>query len=184
MSLPVLLNPYMSRKVDIFRLAIPHPLTQKDVTVICPRILQMAIVGQSSTFPTEELQGVTIPVRGQEVELPTRFKVNSDWSFTVPDSTFTQVRLNLMTVMYKKVLFDVYLLLGDYGSVLNTNNLSASLVSLLGASFSALSTAQTLCRCWIRRIEPVQFSADTPDKPVLWSVTVHYNYIKALKGII
>ena len=174
----------MSRKVDIFRLAIPHPLTQKDVTVICPRILQMAIVGQSSTFPTEELQGVTIPVRGQEVELPTRFKVNSDWSFTVPDSTFTQVRLNLMTVMYKKVLFDVYLLLGDYGNIFKTNSPLGTLVSAMASGFSTLTTAQVLCKCWIRRIEPVQFSSDAPDKPVLWSVTVHYNYIKALKGII
>lgn len=174
----------MSRKIDIFRLAIPHPLTQKDVTVICPRILQMAIVGQSSTFPTEELQGVTIPVRGQEVELPTRFKVNSDWTFTVPDSIFTQVRLNLMKVMYKKVLFDTYLLLGDYGSVLNPENAWGTLLSTIGTTFSTLTTAQVLCKCWIRRIEPVQFSADAPDKPVLWSVTVHYNYIKALKGII
>lgn len=174
----------MSRKIEAFRLLVPQPLTKRDVTVVCPRILQLALLGQATTFPTEELQGVTVRTRrGYEVELPTKFKVSGDWSFDIPDSLFTQVRLNLLTVQYKKVMFDTYLILGNLANSINTNSWN-SVMSALGNVFSILTTAQVLGKCWIRRIDPVEFNQAQPEQPVVWRVTVHYNYIKALAGII
>lgn len=178
---------YMSRRVDLFRLLIPQPLTKRDVTVICPRILQIALAGQSLTFPTEELQSVIVKThRGHEVELPTKFKVGGDWSFDIADSVFTQVRYNLLTVQYKKVLFDTYLLLGNFANSINTNAEASTLgvaTSFLGNLTSLLKTAEVLGKCWIRRIDPVEFSQSQPDQPILWRVTVHYNYIKPLSGV-
>lgn len=158
----------MSRKIEAFRLLVPQPLTKRDVTVICPRILQLALLGQATTFPTEELQGVTIRIkRGHEVELPTKFKVSGDWSFDIPDSLFTQVRLNLLTVQYKKVLFDTYLILGNLANSINTNSWN-SVMSVLGNAFSTLTTAQVLGKCWIRRIDPVEFNQSQPEQPIVW----------------
>ena len=91
--------------------------------------------------------------------------------------------MNLLTVQYKKVLFDTYLILGNLANSINTNSWN-SVMSVLGNAFSTLTTAQVLGKCWIRRIDPVEFNQSQPEQPIVWRVTVHYNYIKALAGII
>lgn len=159
------------------------PLVQSDFLLFIPRIAQASILAQATTFPTEELQSVKAYRRGNEVELPTRFKVNGDWSFTIPDSTFTLVRQNLMTVMYKRVLFDAYLFLGNPVDALMIHNLS-SLMSLAAGASSVLLSAEVLHKCWIRKIDAVQFNANAPEQPVEWKVTIHYNYIQSLLGLL
>ena len=66
----------MSYKITAFRLLMQKPLVQSDFLLFIPRIAQASILAQATTFPTEELQSVKAYRRGNEVELPTRFKVD------------------------------------------------------------------------------------------------------------
>lgn len=171
----------MSIKTQIFRTAVQHPLTAKDVMILIPQIPMTTITVQSTTFPTEKFKSCIIKRRGQDVELPTKMQVDGDWSFSVPDDIFTSMRYNLLKVMYKRKLFDVYQILGSLD--INTNSLS-SLLNALGNASSVLLTAQVLNECWIRQIAPIEFSSSDPTRPVTWQVTIHYNYITPLLGVL
>lgn len=174
----------MSRKIAAFRAIMQKPLVRSDFLLFIPRIAQASILAQSTTFPTEALQSVKVARRGQEIELPTRFKVEGDWSFTIPDSTFTLVRQNLLTVMYKQALFDVYLFLGNPTDALAPSASLSGMLSLAASAASVLLSAEVLHKCWIRSIAPVQLNANAPADAVSWQVTVHYNYIQPLLGLL
>lgn len=171
----------MSRKVDAFRLLVQQPLTKRDFLMFSPQLIQASIIVQSMTFPTERLRSVEVFRRGYRVELPTMFEIPGDWTFEVPESTLTAMRLDLMSVMYKRSVFDVYLFLGSLFNSLNLNSLN-SIASILSNAAAIITTAQTLGSCWIREIAPVDFAASDPETPITWRVTVHYNYIRALVG--
>lgn len=177
----------MSVRQDSFRLAIPAPLTQRDITVVIPKLLPVSLLVQAATFPTEELGEVAVPIRGQEIKLPTKFRSSEGWSFDVPDNLFTTYRYMLMSAYYSRRLFDAHLVLGNLADTVNdlTNPNLSSLFSIInnGAISKLVSMKTSSCTlkgCWIRRINPVEFSAQDVTTPILWRVSVHYNYIQPL----
>lgn len=172
----------MSRQVDIFRLAVPAPLTKRDFTLIIPNELSVSALFtvQAFTFPTEERVGVKVVRRGQEVELPGKFKVGGDWTFSIPENSFAVYRPMILSVMYSKVLFDVYQIPGNIIDVVNPSNVLGSFTSLVEAGSSVVAAAQTLNDCWIRSVSVPEFGSSSPETPIVWDVTIHYNSITKL----
>lgn len=172
----------MSVKIQAFRSAIQQPLTKRDITLWIPSLQEAALLVQSATFPTERFKSTVIKQYGQEIELPTKMQVSGDWSFTLPDGVFTLIRYRLLSLMYSRELFDVYQFLGTADVVLPTS--IQSLYKLASMASSAMLTAQILRACWVRDIATVEFAANAPEQPVLWQITVHYNYITPFKGLL
>lgn len=170
----------MSRKVDTFRVAVPEPLTMIDCTLFVPSLFTTPVMVQGFTFPTETLNSVKVPIRGQWVELPAKFTQTGTWTFDMPDNTFALYRRLLLDAMYSKNLFSAYLFLGNVLDVINTNNLTASLISTLGSAAAVAASSQVLKGCWIKDIASVEFNAANPTEPVKWRVSVVYNCIDRL----
>lgn len=177
----------MSHKISAFTSLVPTPLTKRDVTLLWPGLSQVPLLVQSFTFPTEGFDTVGVPVGGVTIDLPTHVFKPGTWSFEVPDNIFTTVRHELMLMYYGQRMFDVSMVLGNVLDVFNTSSVSGALSGLIkgtGSATSALLTAQTLCRCFIRKVDDVQFSyGPGVEQAILWRVEVGYSYIRKLTSV-
>lgn len=165
--------------MSLFRAAIQSPLTARDMTIYIPDLKLATVVEQSSTLPTEEFKSYKISLHGSEIELPTYAQVSGDWTVVLADGTHTIVRQQLLSLLYSKTLFNVYLIPGVKLN-LNTGNGINTLVTLAQESLSLLHSGVILGGCWIRSIQPAQFSESQPETPVTWTVSIHYNYVSPL----
>lgn len=169
----------MSLRVSLFRTVIQSPLTARDLTIYIPKLKLATVAVQSATLPTEQWKSLKVQLAGQEVEVPTLMQVSGDWTFTVADGTHTILYQQLSKLLYKRAIFDVILLPGVKLNLNNGNPLN-TLVSMGQEAISLLRSSVQLGGCWVRSINPAQFSESQPDTPVMWTVTVHYNYVQAL----
>lgn len=177
----------MSLKVDAFRVAVPQPLTQKDVTLLCTELAEGALVAQSLTFPTETMQELTYYKDGRPLYTPLRTTVTSEWTVDFPDSTYTAIRYHLLRLLYSKKRFNVTLLLGDARSLVSSllaGNPAAMLKSAATSGVSALLSAQTLMGCWVKTVAPVDMSSAGATQAVQWRTTIRYNYIKPFINVL
>ena len=171
----------MSQKVDAFRVVVPQPLTQKDVTLLCPELAEGALVAQALVFPTETMNEITYYKDGRPLYTPSRTTVTAEWTCDFPDSTFTAIRYHLMSLLYSKMRFNVTLILGDARGLLSSVTAANPIALLRTAAsngVSALLSAQTLMGCWIKAVAPVDMTSAGATNPVQWRVTMRYNYIK------
>ena len=177
----------MSHKISAFTTIVPTPLTKRDVTLLWPGLSQVPLLVQSFTFPTESFDTVGVPVGGVMLDLPTHVFKPGTWSFEIPDSIFTTVRYELMLMYYGQRTFDVSMVLGNALDAFNTSSVSGAISSLLksaGSVAGALLTAQTLCRCFIRKVDDIQFSyGQGVEQAILWRVEVGYSYIRKLTSV-
>ena len=160
-----------------------HPLSTSSFTLWIPSIVEAAIVVQGFSWPTEEMQSIKVTQRGQEIELPTKTKVSGDWTFTIPENAFGLIRHQLLQLLYNKNTFNVTQILGNALDALNVGSWQGALQGIANLAQEAaalLLSAQVLEGCWVRSISPSEFASDDPTKPVVWSVTLHYNSIRML----
>lgn len=171
----------MSRKIDAFRLALPHPLTKKDVTLLSTDLAEGALLAQAMSIPSETMNEVTYYYKGRPMYAPTRTTVTGTWTVDFPDSIYTPIRYHLEYLLYNRTRFNVTLILGDLRDVLGgvlSGNILSSLSSLSATAVAALTSARTLCDCWLKEIAPVDMSMQGATEPVIWRATIRYNYIK------
>lgn len=171
----------MSRKIDAFRVALPQPLTRKDITILSPQLAEEALIAQSVQFPTCEMQEAQYYVDGTPMWVPTKAIPTGPWVFDVPDSLFTPIKYHMTYLLYNKKKFNVTLVLGDLrdiiGGIVSLNPLSI-MSSLIQSGVSCLSSASVLRGCWVKSIAPVDMSQSSPTEPVMWRVSCRYDYIK------
>lgn len=171
----------MSRRISAFTIAVPTPLTLRDITMIWPAMPQSMLLVQSLTFPTEEFEEVRIPVGGTTVSLPTHVYKPGTWTFEVPDNIGTSVRYELINAYYNQGLHDIGLVLGNVGDMFNFSSFGSTVSGILKAGASVvggMSTGIILGRAYIKSIGGVDFSKGANAiEAVKWRVTVAYNYI-------
>lgn len=171
----------MSRKIDAFRLAVPQPLTKKDITMLCPQLAEGALLAQSMSFPSENMGEATYYYKGRPLYTPTRTNVPGDWTVDIADNVLTLVRYHMQSFMYAKKKFNVTLVPGDLTDILS-GAVSLDILGLLRSAttsaIAALFSGITLCDAWIKTMAPVDFSASGATEVVTWRVTIRYNYIK------
>lgn len=180
---------YMSRKVDTFRGLVDAPLSARDFTIIAPCFGSMPLVIQAATFPSESVEEVALVLHGEQVFLPTnKFRVNGTWTFDVPDSTFVMNRQLLSIYLYERTTFSFILIPGilsdeDLSGLVPRNlagMINTAFMTSVGVTPGRLSSAIVVMGCFIKSIQDVNLSANGATTPVLWRVTVRYNYLKPL----
>lgn len=172
----------MSHRITAFTTLIPTPLTRRDITVIWPEMVQSSLLVQSTTFPTEAFNTVSVPVGGVNVELPTHVYRPGVWTFEVPDNVYTSVRAELVRAYYEQKMHDILLVLGDvtdaYPTSESIRGVLGSMADGMGSVSTLFSTAQVLHRAFIKEISDIQLSQGSgSESAVLWRVTVQYSYI-------
>lgn len=181
---------YMSRKVDTFRGLVDAPLSARDFTIIAPCFGSMPLVIQAATFPSESVEEVALVLHGEQVFLPTnKFRVNGTWTFDVPDSRLVMNRQLLSRYLYERTTFSFILIPGiltdkvlgelDSLSLVNVANVLGN--ALLGGVLPGRLFSSLVVRgCFIKSIQDVNLSAKGATTPILWRVTVRYNYLEPL----
>lgn len=179
----------MSQKISAFATLVPAPLTKRDFTFICSKLPQSCLLVQAASFPTESLGEVAVPVHGQRVYFPTLFQ-GGTWTFEVADSAFTTVRYELLRMYYSKQLFNVTLVpcclsdaLSTAISGLNPLNILKTIKSVFSFGgltqdiVAAILSGVILNKCYILKVEDVQFSAGSDAvNAITWRVTLRFNY--------
>lgn len=170
----------MSHKITAFRAVVGMPLTKRDFTLVSTALIQSSLLVQAATFPTESVQEVAVPVKGQSVYTPTKKYLQSGlWNFDVPDNSFTTVRLELMSAYYLRKSFSVILIPGNFTDIIGAGSFGGAVFTLL-ESLGALANAVQLESCFIKDVPEIQFSSSDVTSPVMWRVSVRYNGITPL----
>lgn len=175
----------MSYKVDVFRAAVPAPMTKRDITLWWPVMPSASILVQSLTFPVETMTTVTVPYRGVPHELPTYVYQPGDWAFELPETFAGGTFAELADHYYNRRSMSVYLVLGNVLNSLNfSGNFAGSLLSAGAGALSAVRSGVVLNEAFIKSIAPVDFSMSQPEQAVLWRVTMHYGYVSPLSKVL
>lgn len=149
--------------------------------MLCLQLAEGAILAQSMTFPSENMNEATYYYKGRPLYTPTRTTVGNEWTVDFPDSVFAPIRYHLMSLMYAKKKFNIILVPGDLTSILTSAvglDLKGLISSAVGSAAAALLAGITLCDAWVKAVAPVDFSASGATEPVIWRATLRYNYIK------
>lgn len=76
----------MSIKVNTFAQVITNPLNKHNFVVDIPGLDIPSMVVSSTTFPSEQLQEVTLHYQGESIVYPTIPKQDHSWKITVPEN--------------------------------------------------------------------------------------------------
>lgn len=173
----------MSIKVNTFRGLLGNPLNTHNFLVSIPRLQDVQILVNSTTFPTETLQQYASSFQGEVVRFPSIPQNSGTWTCTLPEGEYAKVynaitrehALNYqqdtgaMTHWSVDDFFDIEVI---------PRGLRAGLtLKAADVPFSVV-----LRGCYLSGFGEVQLSAGSPTQAWNWTLTFAYTWIEYKKA--
>lgn len=155
----------MSKKVDVFRVAMPLPLTVSQFVIIAPALSVFSLVIEAATYPAIKLGEVAIPFKGETIYRPTVPEIGS-WKVRFPE--------NYLGLMRQDIILNHATVDRESGTM--SGIIPFVLVNVLNGTDIPVSGFK-LMNCWIKGRDPVDLKSDGSTEVFKWNAEIRYDAV-------
>lgn len=167
----------MSLVSTAYGAVIGNPQNVWNFAVTIPYLNIPALLVQSTTLPSEQLQAMKATYFGEEREFPTKPKVGGDWSFNVVESEYG--------IIYRAMqrLYSAYYL-QTAGAVLSSGIGSTFDIIVSQRTLLGVSTRKVILKdCYFKGWDAIDLKNDNVTGVTTYKLNFHYNWMKNVDPI-
>lgn len=161
----------MSLKGQSFHLSLIRPQVESGFVIYIPGVMSSLTRCYAASLPFEVRNEQVLNISGENVYLPTKSQVMSEWTCTLYESDLMDM-VNALDKLKKSEVVDVQGVISSYG----LHDVYVMTTNCVGAP----TYGKVLRYAWIKSVEPINLSADAPNKAVSYKVTFRYSMCDSL----